>query len=191
MKIDKIYALIRFDKKLKQDRLCKQFRWFALTYFFGLHIKSLTNLKIVGTTFGIGRQSPRWLRVCVPVMPVVRNHFYPWTIFSKKCATAYFDMLTHEQLLETRTTVQSSLYSTRCNLQEHFIKDFPVDHYKCQVDNVDNHWEDFKNVFCGLCSLVLGVHGWVQGDSSHAVLPLTCQQCSIHCENTCAAHTAN
>jgi len=31
-----------------------QFRWFALTHFFGLHIGRLINLKIVSATFGIG-----------------------------------------------------------------------------------------------------------------------------------------
>jgi len=36
----------------------KQFRWFALKYFFGLHIKSLTNLSIFGSTFGIGGNCP-------------------------------------------------------------------------------------------------------------------------------------
>jgi len=31
---------IKFDYKWKWDRFLKQLRWFALTYFFGSHIKS-------------------------------------------------------------------------------------------------------------------------------------------------------
>jgi len=45
--------------------------------------------------------------------------------------------------------------------------------------------EGLRNGTCGLASLVLGVNGWVQANSSHAVLPLTRHQCSIHCESSC------
>jgi len=43
-------------------KLCssKHFRWFALIYFFGLHIKSWIDLKIFRATFGIaGNNCPR------------------------------------------------------------------------------------------------------------------------------------
>ena len=36
------------------SRFRKHFRWFALKYFFGLHIKNLIALKIFGATLGIG-----------------------------------------------------------------------------------------------------------------------------------------
>ena len=39
--------------KIWCNRFRKQFRWLALKYFFGLHIKSLIALKIFGATFGI------------------------------------------------------------------------------------------------------------------------------------------
>ena len=52
-----------------------------------------------------------------------------------------------------------------------------------------SHTEGLKNGICGLSSLVLGFHGWVQGNGSRAVLlPLTRHQCSIHCESSRVAH---
>ena len=43
-----------------RNRFLKHFWWFALKYFFDLHIKSLITLKIFGATFGIegGGQLP-------------------------------------------------------------------------------------------------------------------------------------
>ena len=43
-----------FDQVQLKVSFFMQFRWFALTHFFGLHIKSLIHLKIVSATFGIG-----------------------------------------------------------------------------------------------------------------------------------------
>jgi len=36
---------------------------------------------------------------------------------------------------------------------------------------------------------MLGVDEWVQGNSSRAALPLTRQQCSIHCESSRVAYS--
>jgi len=40
------------------NKLRKHIRWFALKYFFGLHIKSLIAPKIFGAALGIGGQLP-------------------------------------------------------------------------------------------------------------------------------------
>jgi len=42
--------------------------------------------------------------------------------------------------------------------------------------------KDLKNGTSGLPSLVLGVDGWVQGNSSRVELLSARHQCSIHCE---------
>ena len=49
----------------------------------------------------------------------------------------------------------------------------------------------YSNGACGLSSIALGVNGWVQGNSSRAVLPLTRHQCNIHCENSRVDHGAS
>jgi len=46
--------------------------------------------------------------------------------------------------------------------------DFIVESWKLQRSG---HGENLKNGTCGLSSLVLGIIGWVQGNSSRAVLP--------------------
>jgi len=43
---------------------------------------------------------------------------------------------------------------------------------------------------CSLSSLVLGIDGWVQGNSS-LVLPLTRHQGSIYCKIICMAHSSS
>jgi len=57
------------------------------------------------------------------------------------------------------------------------------------------HTEDVKNGTCVLSNLVLGVDGWVQGNGSRAMLPVTRhqwihQQCNVHCESSRAARGA-
>jgi len=42
-----------------------------------------------------------------------------------------------------------------------------------------------------MSSLVLNINGSVQDKASHAVLPLTRHQCSIHCESNRVVHGAS
>jgi len=45
-------------------------------------------------------------------------------------------------------------------------------------DPRSGHAEDLKHGTCGSCSALMG--GWVQGNGSRAMLPLTRHQCSIY-----------
>jgi len=60
-------VVIRFDPELKQNVCFKQFRWFALTHLFGLHIKSLINLKIDSALSELeGGICPHFPPACAP-----------------------------------------------------------------------------------------------------------------------------
>jgi len=62
--------------------------------------------------------------------------------------------------------------------------------WKAGFDSWLGQTEHRKNDTCSLCLALMG-HGWVQRNSSSVMLPLTCNQCSIHCENSCVAHSAS
>jgi len=62
------------------------------------------------------------------------------------------------------------------------------------IFNLEKYWlsgtvgwlcatEDLKNDTRNVSSLMLSVNGWVQGNGSHVVMPLTCHQCRI--QTTC------
>jgi len=67
-----------------QTELFKQFRWVALKYFFGFHIKSLIDLKTFGATFEIGG--------IVPIDPLRLRAWARFTFLRSQHQTPYSNL---------------------------------------------------------------------------------------------------